>query len=240
MISVCIPTYNGEKFIHEQLSSILNQLGNDDQVVISDDSSTDSTIEIINSFNDKRIILLIDNNFKSPIFNLENALKNASGDYIFLSDQDDVWLSNRVALTLEYLKNYDLVVVNGSIVDANKKTILPSYFEWKKSRSGFLKNLFKNSYLGCSLAFNRKILKNILPFPKKIAMHDIWIGLVSEIVGKTFFLDEKLFLYRRHENNVTFSIDRTDDNLSDNSFAYKISYRIMFIYYLVLRIILNK
>lgn len=240
MISVCIPTYNGEKFIKEQLSSILNQLGKDDQVVISDDSSTDSTIDIIKSFNDERIILLINNNFKSPIFNLENALKNANGDYIFLSDQDDVWLNNRIVKTLEYLKKYDLVVVNGSIVDTYKNIIHNSYFDWKGSKTGFLKNLYKNSYLGCSLAFNRKILKNILPFPKKIAMHDIWIGLVSEMIGKPYFLDEKLFLYRRHENNVTCSIDKTDDNLSDNSVVDKIRYRLMFIYYLVLRTIFNK
>lgn len=91
MISVCMPTYNGEKFIRIQLESILSQLGNDDEIVISDDSSTDKTVEITKSFNDSRIHLLENNTFHSPIYNLENALKNAKGDFIFLSDQDDEW-----------------------------------------------------------------------------------------------------------------------------------------------------
>ena len=93
MVSVCLASYNGEKFIKQQIDSILCQLGKHDEIIISDDSSTDRTVQIIKNYNDPRIKLIEDCKFQSPIFNLENALKQAKGDYIFLSDQDDFWES---------------------------------------------------------------------------------------------------------------------------------------------------
>lgn len=236
-ISVCIPTYNGEKYIHQQLDSILSQLEMNDEVIISDDSSTDNTVEIIKSYNDKRIKLLENCTFQSPIFNLENALKMASRNWIFLSDQDDVWLPGRVERMKEELKDHDTVVCNSFMVDQNEKIIHNSYFEWKGCGDGFLRNLKKNTYLGCSLAFNRKILEFVLPFPKKIAMHDIWIGMVSEMIGKTCFIPEQLFLYRRHEDNYTAAIHKADDQLSDFTVWYKIWYRVVILWYLEVRYI---
>ena len=103
MISVCIATYNGEKYIREQLDSILPQLGLDDEVIISDDSSTDNTLKIIEEYNDCRIKIFSNNKFYSPILNFENALKKAQGDFIFLSDQDDIWKSNKVEVVMKYL-----------------------------------------------------------------------------------------------------------------------------------------
>ena len=235
MISVCIPTYNGEKYIRQQLDSILLQLEMSDEVIISDDSSTDNTIEIIKSYNDDRIKLTENCTFSSPIFNLENALKIASGDWIFLSDQDDVWLPGRVKRMIRELKNHDTVVCNSFMVDMNEKIIHNSYFEWKGCGHGFLRNIKKSSYLGCALAFNRKIIEFVLPFPKKIAMHDIWIGMVSEMIGKTCFIPEQLFLYRRHEDNYTAAIHKADDQLSDFTVWYKIWYRVVIVWYLGVR-----
>ena len=173
MISVCMPTYNGEKFILQQLRSILSQLQQNDEIIISDDSSTDNTINIIKSFNDKRIVIWENNHFYSPVFNVENALKHAKGDYIFLSDQDDIWVDKKVEKMLKYLSDYDLVISNASIIDSNENVITKSYFSWKNSGKGFWKNFYKNTYIGCNMAFNKKILELALPFPKKIAMHDI-------------------------------------------------------------------
>lgn len=237
MISVCIPTYNGEKYIQRQLDSILYQLSLEDEVIISDDSSGDRTLEIIKGLNDSRIILHENCSFKSPIFNLENALKSAKGVFIFLSDQDDVWLPDRLKMMMEKLRDHDVVVCNSHIVDQEERIIHESYFEWKGCGHGFIRNLKKNSYLGCSLAFNRKILEFVLPFPKKIAMHDIWIGMVSEMIGKTYFLEEPLFLYRRHEDNYTAAIHKTDDKLSDFTVWYKIWYRVVIVWYLGVRYI---
>jgi len=109
MVSVCMTTCNGEKYLKRQLDTILEQLDAEDEVIVSDDSSTDKTIQIIKAYGDNRIILLEDGNFGNPVLNMENALKRAQGEYIFLADQDDVWLPGRVEKVMEKLRNYDLV-----------------------------------------------------------------------------------------------------------------------------------
>ncbi|MBI2966570.1 MAG: glycosyltransferase family 2 protein [Bacteroidetes bacterium] len=236
MISVCIPTYNGERFIYKQINSILLQLSQEDEIIISDDSSTDKTINIIKSFLDKRIHLLTNNTFKNPTFNLENALNHAKGDYIFLADQDDIWKGNKVAILLKHLANNDLVLSNCNIIDENDKVIHDNYYQYyfqkNKPQLSFFKNLYKNPFLGCAMAFNRKVMDCALPFPKKIAMHDIWIGNVSLLNYKIQFIEETLFSWRRHNNNLTFSIDLPDNELSNNSLYYKIKYRLVILYYL--------
>jgi glycosyltransferase involved in cell wall biosynthesis len=228
-------SYNGGKYLKRQLDTVIEQLGPEDELIISDDSSTDQTIELIKGYNDDRIVLLEKANFGNPVFNMENALKQARGDYIFLADQDDVWLPGRVKKTVKQLQHYDLVVCNAFIVDKNEKVIHDSYFEWKGSASGFFRNLKKNSFLGCSLAFNRKILKIALPFPKNLIMHDVWIGLLAEKMGKVKFLDEKLIYYRRHEDNFTAAAHKTDNRLSDFSFSYKIWYRLLLLFNIMKR-----
>lgn len=226
-ISVCMATYNGEKYIKEQLASILPQLQENDEVVISDDSSTDKTIEIIESFNDKRIILIKEQKFKSPIFNFENSLKNSTGDVIFLSDQDDVWMNNKVSVLLKYLNDFDLVLSDAFIVDENLNIISDSFYLINGSKKGFLKNIIKNSYLGCAMAFNRKILDKSLPFPKKIPMHDWWLGLIGEKYGKIFFVKEKLIKYRRHGGNASPTGEKSHYNFFD-----KLGFRIKIIKYI--------
>ena len=104
-ISVCIASYNGEKYIKEQLNSILCQLEERDEVIISDDSSTDNTVQIIESFKDKRIKIFREQKFKSPIYNFENAISKATGDIIFLSDQDDIWHKAKVHKIKQYFLN---------------------------------------------------------------------------------------------------------------------------------------
>jgi glycosyltransferase involved in cell wall biosynthesis len=234
-ISVCIPTYNGEKYIQEQLVSILVQLSAEDEIIISDDSSTDTTLEIIKSLQDSRIKLFENNTFKSPIFNLENALKHASGDVIFLADQDDIWEPEKVKITLNKLQNSDLVVSDCSLIDASGNLVDPSFYALNKTKSGYLNNLIKNGFLGCCIAFNSKIKKSVLPFPKKIAMHDIWIGLTASLVGKVDFIEDKLIRYRRHGDNFSFTSAK-----SKFSVTYKLSYRIYFLYHTFKRLILLK
>ncbi|NVN94892.1 MAG: glycosyltransferase family 2 protein [Bacteroidetes bacterium] len=237
MISVCIPTYNGEKFIFQQLQSILSQLQQDDEVVISDDSSTDNTIHIIKSFNDHRIVLLGNNKFYSPIFNLENALKHAKGDYIFLSDQDDIWEQNKVITFLNHLKSFELVVSDCKIIDKNGNLLKKSLFERTKPTYNFFTCLYRNPFLGNAMAFNRTIMNKALPFPKKIIMHDIWIGLLALKTAKIYFIEEKLSSWRRHEQNVTNSIQKSDDKLSEYSFFFKIKYRFIMLVLIFKRVI---
>lgn len=224
MISVCIPTYNGSLFLKEQLDSILSQLSEEDEVIISDDSSTDDTIQILENYNESRIKLLKGNSFHSPIYNLENALKHSKGEYIFLSDQDDIWLPNKVKVTLEYLQKYDCVVSDATVINSVGQVIHESFFKLNYSGPGLLKNIIKNGFLGCCMAFNRKILEKALPFPSPIPMHDTWIGLVSEKYGSTFFLKEPLIYYRRHGNNASPTGEKSKYTLIE-----KIGHRYLFI-----------
>lgn len=219
LVSVCMATYNGEAYIYDQLRSILKS-DKITEIIISDDGSTDKTKLIIESFNDKRI-KIIEGPKKGLIQNFENAIKNSSGEVIFLSDQDDIWLDLKVDSTLEKLHDYDLVCSDCFVTNEKLEITNQSFFELNKSRKGIIKNIIKNSYLGCCLAFKRELIKDILPFPKKIGMHDWWIGLVAELKYSTFFLDEKLIYFRRHSN--TNSITARKSNFS---IAKKIKWRL--------------
>jgi len=204
MNSVCMATFNGGKFIEEQVASILNQLNADDELIISDDSSTDNTVEIIQNINDSRIKLFKGNHFRDPIKNFQNALQNASGNYIFLSDQDDVWIENKYTEMLLMLKEFDLVVSDSVIVDENLKVLHPSFFKYFGSGTGLIKNMIKSCYYGSCMAFSNNVLMKALPFPdtKEIG-HDLWIGLIAEMTGKVCFYNKQLLLYRRHSNTFT-------------------------------------
>ena len=205
-ISVCMATRNGEKYIKEQLESILKQLNQEDEVVISDDSSNDGTVQIINQFGDERIRFFKNNAFH-PAFNFENALKRATGDIIVLSDQDDIWLDQKISVIREnFLQTsspFHLVVLDGEIIDANGEVIGKSIFEKINSGGGVLKNLYDNTYLGCCMAFSRQLLDIALPFPKRIPMHDMWLGLLAQLFGTVEFLNVKTIRYRKHSESTT-------------------------------------
>ena len=180
MISVCIATYNGERYIKEQLDSILIQLEKDDEIIISDDGSMDETLKIIEMYDDKRIKVFSNQRTKGYTYNFENALLHASGDYIFLSDQDDVWVDNKVQTILHCLGECGnvLILTDAFMTDANGM-IQKKLSEWRCYRSGFWRNLYKNIYTGCTMAFTREMLQYFLPIPSGLYGHDVWFGLLS-------------------------------------------------------------
>ena len=166
MISVCIATYNGQRFIERQITSILSQIAEDDEVVVADDGSTDDTLAILRGLNDPRIRIIDGAHRHSPTWNFEKALEQARGEFIFLADQDDVWMPEKVAVTMSYLQKYDCVVSDNVIVDAEGAVIAESFYAVNKTRSGKYYNLLiKNGYLGCCMAFRRCVLESALPFP---------------------------------------------------------------------------
>lgn len=204
-ISVAMATYNGEKYIKEQINSILKNLNQNDELVISDDGSKDATLNIISNFNDNRI-KVINGPQKGVIKNFENAIKNCKGKYIFLADQDDLWLDNKVEKVLETFEQrkckaivHDAIVVNGDMT----KVIMPSYFENRKTKKGKIINFLKPSYLGCCMAISSDLLNAVFPFPDEVEMHDRWIGSIYDTFDKVEFLNIPLIKYRRHENNVS-------------------------------------
>ena len=204
MISVCIATYNGERFIREQIDSILRQLSSDDEIIVSDDGSTDNTISIINSIDDKRIRVIEGPRKQSPTSNFECALKASKGDYIFMSDQDDVWKPNKVKICMEWLQRYDCVVSDAEVTDSSLNPLYPSLYAIMQVRQGRIYNtIWKNGYTGCCMAFRRNVLEASLPFPKDIPMHDIWIGNVAAYKYNVKFIPDTLIYFRRHEDTTS-------------------------------------
>ena len=230
MISVCMATKNSQNYIRHQLDSILIQLEQGDEVVISDSESQDETIPIIQSISDPRIKIHVNVSSTGFVDNFMNALSHAKGEYLFLADHDDIWMPNKIIETMKYLKDFDVVVSDCIVVDENLNIVHPSYFELVSSKPGFLKNISRNSYLGCCMAFNRKTFNLAIPFPSRIVAHDIWIGLLMDICGDVIFVPEKLIMYRRHSKNASFA-----GKTSNNSYFYRLSYRL----YLIVRVFIR-
>lgn len=203
MISVCMATFNGEKYIKEQISSILIQLGSEDELIISDDGSIDKTLEIIRDFSDKRIMLYENKGLHGYAHNFENALKQSSGDYIFFSDQDDVWLPNKIEIMLPHLKT-DNFVISDAYITNDELEIKGRISSWREYKKGYIRNLYKSIYAGCTCAFTRGIKDYCLPFPTtSYIQHDTWIGLLCELKFNVINIKEPLILYRRHNSNTS-------------------------------------
>jgi glycosyltransferase involved in cell wall biosynthesis len=228
LISVCLATYNGEKYVAAQVESILASplVG---ELLVSDDGSSDRTIDIIERFSDPRIKV-----FRGPRAgvgkNFEFLLTKARGEYIFLSDQDDIWRPEKVKLMVEQLQQADLVISDCAVVDQDLKVLHPSYFDLMGSRPGFLKNITRNSYLGCCMALRRSLLTHILPLPKTLPLHDWWIGMIAEAFGKVTFLNVSLVEYRRHASNMSSSSGRSSAPIPD-----RLRRRALMVWFLLLR-----
>jgi glycosyltransferase involved in cell wall biosynthesis len=222
-------TKNGELFIREQIDSILAQLNSRDELIVSDDCSEDGTVSIIESYADKRIILLKNSKEKGVAGNFERSLIQSSGDYIFLADQDDVWMPHKIKVMTSHLKEYDLVISDCSIANHSLQPKYHSFFDLNKSGKGFLKNLFKNSYMGCCMAFRKQVLKRALPFPKDLSMHDLWIGLIGELHFRVYFIPQSLMKHRRHERNSSTTSGESENPLHSKVYdRYKIIKNLLF------------
>lgn len=204
-VSVCLASFNGECYIAEQIDSVLAQLLPHDEFIVSDDGSSDQTVDIIQSIGDSRIRLYQNKSSLGVVRNFERALQYAQHDYIFLCDQDDVWFPSKVGRMLAELSVAVMVVSDCRVVDANLQTTRQSFFTLRGSRPGIANNLWRNSYLGCCMAFRRSLLVKALPIPTGAPMHDMWLGLVAQTSGRVTFLPEVLSLYRRHGKAATDS-----------------------------------
>lgn len=207
-ISVAVATYNGETYIREQMNSILENLTPEDEVVVSDDGSKDATLDILKEYQQNAIpIQVLKGPGKGIKQNIATAIEACQGKYIFLADQDDVWVPDKVETVMGYLGKNGCRLVNHDAKVMNKtltETIMPSFFAYRGSKPGFFNNLLKNRYMGCCMAFDRELVPDILPIPDEIEMHDQWIGMINDMrAGNSAFISEKLLLYRRHDSNVS-------------------------------------
>lgn len=229
-------TYNGEKYIRQQMDSILCQLGQDDEIIVSDDGSTDKTLDILKEINDPRIKIYSHHkdpklmkmrsaSFRLAAKNFEHAMKIAHGDFIYLADQDDIWLPNRVKMVQSLLWSYDLIMCNYSIINDDNEVLVEQYYEKSPVSRRFFLNLMRTPFLGCCMAFRRSVLSYCLPLPKACIGHDFWMGCLICKLGSFKYIEKPLHLYRKHSNNVSPVITK-----SKNTFLFKILYRIKFVY----------
>ena len=204
-VSVCMAAYHGERYLRAQIESILPQLREGDELLVSDDDPGGETERIAREFaaRDSRVQVLAGPG-EGVVRNFAHVLACASGDVLFLCDQDDVWQPDKVSSVLrEIERGADLVLHDAAVTDASLQVTAPSFFQLHGSRPGFVRNFLRNSYMGCCMAFTRDLAQRALPFPADIPMHDQWIGLIAEKHGRVCFLPEVLILYRQHGGNVT-------------------------------------
>ena len=203
-VSVAMAVYNGGKYLNEQMGSIINQLTDEDEFVVSDNMSTDESRDIILSYSKTYPnIIITECNEQGILANFENAINHCNGDYIFLADQDDVWNANKIQRILQEFKDTgaDLVLHDCTYVNENLVSLNKTLFSDRKAEPGVQRNLWKNAYQGCCMAFKKELIPLICPIPRNIAMHDQWIGLLAEETGTVSFLPEQLIQYRKHSGS---------------------------------------
>ena len=208
-ISVCMAAYNGGPFVEAQLESILSQLKPNDEVVVVDDGSKDDTVQRIEQLGDRRMRLLRHQRNAGVVATFEDALRSATGEILFLSDDDDLWAPSKVSRFMEVFANRsDVEIVSSRVrmMDENGRPLPDSRINREgRFARGFWRNLYMNHYQGSAMAIRTSMLGRVLPFPVgRSFLHDAWIGTRNELLGgKTFFIDEDLLFYRRHSNNAS-------------------------------------
>jgi len=206
-VSVCMAVHNGAAFLQSQIDSILEQLGPADEPVVVDDASDDDSTGILTRIRDQRIRLQRNARNVGVLASFEKALNLATGDILFLSDQDDLWLPGKVQKVLAIYREHPsstMVVTDAQLIDAKGAILAPSFFARRgRFAPGALHNFVKNKYLGCTLSFRSMMLPVFLPIPRDVPMHDIWFGMLNAVYGETYFLDEPLVAYRRHGANAS-------------------------------------
>lgn len=205
MISVCMTTYNGMPFLADQLQSMLCQLPDSAEVICGDDGSTDGTIAYLQALADSRLSILHSSRRLGVVKNMERCLERAAGHLVFLADQDDVWLPGKVETVEKRMRETRalLCVHNAVITDQSLRRLDRDYFEVMRPNTTVLRNLWRNTLIGATMAVSSQLLDYALPFPRGIGMHDIWLGLLAGRLGHIELITDRLMLYRRHTGNLS-------------------------------------
>jgi glycosyltransferase involved in cell wall biosynthesis len=212
-----MPTFNGEKYISEQIDSILSQSYKKFKLIINDDRSTDNTFRIISEYAKRYpdIIKVTQNekNTGNAKYNFLKMMVIYKDDYIMLCDQDDIWLPTKIEKTMQKMQEMQefyetstpiLVHTDLIVVDENLKTIKQSYRKMSKNnyKNNSLNNLLAmNIPTGCTSMYNRALADLIINEPDYFVMHDWWLGLTAAAFGKIVSINEQTVLYRQHSDN---------------------------------------
>ena len=224
-VEILMATYNGFKYLSEQLDSIINQSYTNWHLTISDDGSADDTIKIIDSYAHRypnKINRVTSgkcfHNAKDHFFWL---MQQCDSDYVMLSDQDDVWLSEKIELSINELLRTEkqlgkdfpiLVFADQKVVDDKLNVISDSFIEYQNvnpDNISFKSLLFTNCASGATVIFNKALLKETKKNinTHNIIMHDWWLAIVSSKIGKTLYINKQLSFYRQHSNNCVGAKD---------------------------------
>ncbi|MEJ8811745.1 glycosyltransferase family 2 protein [Variovorax ureilyticus] len=222
-VSVALCTYNGARFIREQVLSICQQTRPPDEIVISDDASSDGCVEIarqtVAACNSERsggsiaLRVLANATALRVTKNFEQAVRACSGDLIALCDQDDVWVPDRLErMVAEFERRPDLLLLHSDarLVDAERRDLGQSLFhalevvpiELERVHGGraFDVLLRRNLVTGATTLFRRRLLDEALPFPVEW-LHDEWLGIIASAIGRVDLLEDQLIEYRQHDTN---------------------------------------
>jgi glycosyltransferase involved in cell wall biosynthesis len=206
-VSIAMTSFNGARYIQEQLDSIVSQTIPPAEIIISDDCSTDNTREIVSSYTlkESRIILLKNTQTLGFVKNFEKAISRCSEDYIALADQDDIWEPGKLEKLLANIGSSALIHSDASVIDSAGNNIHPSWSSFYKKNIGqpLLDHIMqKNTITGCTTLFTRDLASLLLPFPEEVPFHDWWLALVAYRNGGISYCAEPLVRYRLHSANA--------------------------------------
>lgn len=206
LVSICLATYNGEKYLKEQLDSIINQTHKNLELIVQDDCSSDKTIEILESYKDKIDITIYKNEQNlGYIKNFESVLKKANGNFIAMCDQDDIWEKDKIELLLKNIDDATLIYSDSLLVDKDAKSLDKKFSQSLKNNFVSTKNplafLNDNCVSAHAMLFKKELLEFIFPFPANI-FFDAWIAANGASLNGIKFYDACLVHYRQHDTNT--------------------------------------
>ena len=207
-VSVCMATYNGQDYVAEQIRSILQQLTFEDELIVVDDASRDGTVRVIQGLGDSRIRILPNEENCGYVASFERAIASSRGQYIMLSDQDDIWLPGRVDLLVKSLQ-YKCFAASNFTVFGGPANGLQKVQLRERDSGRWMANLFATwigyrPYYGCTMAFRAAGKELLLPFPVFLnETHDQWIALVANLHREMVHVETPTVARRLHDQNTT-------------------------------------
>jgi glycosyltransferase involved in cell wall biosynthesis len=210
-ISIVMGTYNGERYLREQLESIYKQSYSNIDVVVCDDCSTDATVEILKEFSKRHGLIYFVNEMNLGLVkNFEKALSLAKGDYIALADQDDIWYPEKIELLLNNIENFSLIHSSVNVIDADGKPhpnafVVSEYSRDHSEKVNFSDFLDTAWVLGCTSLIDKSLLEKCLPFPEGVMFHDWWLTMAAIKLGRGIkYIHQPTIKYRQYGENTAF------------------------------------
>jgi glycosyltransferase involved in cell wall biosynthesis len=196
--SVVLASYDGERFINAQLDSIVAQLSPNDEIIVSDDASSDNTVSLVKGRDDRRIHVLENRERVGYVRNFERAINKVCGEYVFFSDQDDVWLPGKVDTMRSALQKKPFVASDAIVVNERLEVIYESFFEWRNASIFSWQAIFLRPLIvGATMSCRSDYLRTLLPLPAHIP-HDFWLTFNAAWDDALEIIPAPLILYRRH------------------------------------------